>query len=310
MKRPMSLLEQADWLRRSAGVAVLDEATVVRVGGDDARSWLQGQITNDVLLLADGASCYALLLDAQGKIDCDLFVVRRGEALFLVLPRSKVDEVLARLDRYVVMEDVELARRDDLAVLTVQGPRAAEVASDDPDVHAADRLGLGGFDRLVAREALDAVRDEWVRRAVALSGGAVSDAGLALARIRAGRAALGAEAGPNTLPQEVALAGAAVSFKKGCYVGQEPVVMLEHRGKPPKRLVRVEIPPSLVGKCPVGLALDGQEIGKLTSAAPDPECPSGAVGLALVRRTQAVSGSVLASPAGDVRILDVVGPTG
>lgn len=309
MKPRMSLLEQADWLRRSAGVAVLSEACVVRVGGEDARTWLQGQVTNDVLLLDDGSSCYALLLDAQGKIDCDLFAVRRGE-LFVVLPRAKVDEVLARLDRFIVMEDVELERRDDLAVLTVQGPRAADVASNDPGVHRADRLGLGGFDRLVDREALGAAREAWVERARALSGGEVSADALELARIRAGRAALGPEAGPHTLPQEVALAGAAVSFKKGCYVGQEPVVMLEHRGKPPKRLVRVAIPPSSVGKCPVRLELESQEIGKITSAVLDPESPTGAVGLALVRRAQASRGARLSSPDGEVLTLEVVGQLG
>ena len=249
---------------------------LLRVAGDDRLTWLQGQLTQDVRGLTEGAATYGLLLHPTGKVLADLDVLCRRDDVLLVCAAEVADEVHAQLERYVMMEDVELERLPG-SVLAVQGPASVALlgalrAELGPDqVFPVDRLGLGGLVALGAEAGASA--DAELPLTVRSAGGDwVSDEAITLARLRAGRPLLGADFGPTVLPQVAGLGPRALSFAKGCYRGQEPVVMLEHRGSPPKRLVRLQC--EAASAPPAGTPLraaDDAVLGAITSAARGPD---------------------------------------
>ena len=279
MYRAMDASAEADLLTGAAGARLLDDV-VVSVVGEDAREWLHGQVTIDLRERSDEVR-YGLVLAVKGRIVGDLHVVDRGpvredeERLDLLLPAPHADAILERLEQFLVMEDVELERLP-LRVLSVQGPEAA-AAIPHPMLDRAlsiDRLGVGGLELLVPA-------DDAQNQLAALDAPAISEAGWELARLRHGRPRMGLDFGDTTLPQEAGLEKTALSFTKGCYVGQEPVVMLQHRGKPPKRLVQLRFADG-PAPAPGDPVLAGErEVGTITSAAAD---GGGAVALALVKR--------------------------
>lgn len=260
-------IRDAHRLETAAGVRAVNDA-ILRVSGSDARTWLNGQITNDVRHIEPGVAVYALSVDVRGRIVSDLRVLARGEELLVLVPADRRDPLLAHFGEYLVMEDVDLAVAEELRVITVQGPKAGEV-TEGRERFASDRLGGGGFDLLVESATADANAEELTERAAALGGGAVGIEGWELRRLRAGTPALGLDFGPDTYPQEAGLKHTAVSFQKGCYLGQEVVCMLENRGQLRRRLVRLE------GDTDVSagdeLRHEGVAVGKITSEIRDPE---------------------------------------
>jgi folate-binding protein YgfZ len=259
-------------------VAFLLDERVLRVHGDDARTWLQGQVTCDVLLR--GPSVHGLVLSATGHVITDVWVLdrsRKGETpeLWLRMPSRAFDAALKRLDRFIVMEDVELEPTDLRVIHTL-----AEPSLPSREAHATPRLAAEGWDVVVsdAEATLAELEREGFTRG--------DDALYERLRITAGKPRLGPDFGEHTLPQEAGLKSA-VSFTKGCYFGQEPVVMLEHRGKPPKRLVHIAplapSPAIVVGSAVTDA--DGREVGTITSAAPE-------AALALVKRRALEAGEL------------------
>lgn len=298
-------IEEAGWLERSAGVRALDDRVLVAVRGDDARTWLNGQVTNDVRSTAAGDAVYALAIHVKGRVLADLFVLDRGEAgLAMTLPRANLPVLLEHFDKYVIMEDVVLEPDEGTALITVQGPRAAEVVAGT-EAFACDRLGRGGFDVLVESGARDATVAALSEKARAVAGGGpVSDEAWELARLRAGRPALFVDFGDTTYPQEAGLERTAVSFQKGCYLGQEVVCMLENRGQLNRRLVSLASEAELARGAILSDA-DGKKVGEITSAVRDPES-SRTIALGFVKRAQASEGTRLASEAGPLEVTRVV----
>src|SRR5688500_15791167 len=213
----MSSATEAALLERGAGVRLLEDAVVLAVTGDDARTWLNGQVTNDVRATKRGDAVYALVIHVRGKILADTWVLDRGDELALVLPATALATVRAELEKYIIMEDVTLVDRSDLAVITVQGPRAREVIAQAPLIarglaprrdafdrprdtpeagvegpassatgtpYPCDRLGLGGFDVLAPRAHADEVKRALADAAERVGGGEVTDAGWELVRLR------------------------------------------------------------------------------------------------------------------------------
>lgn len=285
-------LAQADALTSAVGVRRLDDTVVVRVAGDDRRVWLNGQITNDVRATQRGDSVYALVLTPHGKILADLFALDRGDDLALTLPRSAADTVLARLDKYVIMEDVELTRLVDVAVLTAQGPSArtavTQAAITAARIFPCDRLGTGGFDILVPSADADAMFAVLRAAAERLGGVVVDDEGWTLAGLRGGRPRFGVDFGEHQYPQEAGLRERALSFGKGCYLGQEIVCTLESRGQLVRKLVLLDAAGAPAPATAVTLA-DGTEIGTVTSSMLDP-ATGRALAFAYVKRAHAVVG--------------------
>lgn len=268
-------------LEGGAGIRRLEDAVVLEVAGEDAHEWLNGQVTNAIRQTAPGDAVYALFTTVKGKILADGWIlhVERGDGhdvLWAVVPRSARDALLESFDKYIVMEDVEVRARDDLAVVTVQGPRAGEIVAKVPAARegawACDRLGTGGRDVVLCAD-----RVEGVTAALRDAGAEpVDEATWELVRVRRGVPRFGRDFDERSYPQEAGLKRRAVSFTKGCYVGQEVVCMLENRGKLSKRLVALELAGEAAPDTP--LESDGKTVGRITSAVADPAGPIRALG--------------------------------
>lgn len=268
--------EQLRALREGCAVRELHELTVLEVHGRDRATWLNGLVTQDTRALAPGRSVYAAAVAVKGKILADLHVHARAESLLLVVPSSQAAELAAHLDRFIVMEDVTLAPLD-AVVLALCGPGAGGL--DLGERYETARLGAAGFDLIV-----EAPRAEELRASLAAlvsSGAAVSvgDEAWEAARVLAGVPRFGVDFGSANFVQEAAITPRAVSFNKGCYLGQEVVCRLEMRGHVQKVLLRLKVD----GEVPAAgdvVRAEGAEVGVITSAA---AAPGGGEALAMIR---------------------------
>jgi tRNA-modifying protein YgfZ len=265
------------------GAAVRGRAALIWVEGTDAAGFLHGLLSNDVAALAPGGAVRALLLDAKGHVQADLRVRRdAGGAFTLVLTEDAGALVAGLLDRYHFSEDLELIGPEEAETVTLPTPAAAAAAFElvVPSI-------LPG--------AVEAVVDD-AGAAIASSGLPEAPAeALEMARIAAGAARVGRDTGPTTLVQEAALETDAVSFEKGCYLGQETVARISYRGRVNRRLRGLRLaggPPTAGGR----VLLDGTEAGRMTSAAATPDL--GPIGLAILRR-EAEDGAPVTVEAGD-----------
>ena len=280
--------EDIDALARTAGARWMDELATIVVSGEDAKAWLNGQLTNDLREVDERRAVYGLFLTPRGKILADAWVVARGEALVAMVPATVTSALLSHLEKYVIMEDVTLAVSD-ARVMSVQGLAAADIAREVDQSISCDRLGLGGFDWIVdasGAETLAGAIDAQLHR---VGGRRVSREAWEATRIERGRAAFGADFWDAHYPQEAGLETRAVSFSKGCYLGQEVVCTLENRGQINRRLVQLTSKKG--GVCPSpGEAItaeDGTVIGQVTSSA---STSSGPHSLGYVKRRLASLG--------------------
>jgi folate-binding protein YgfZ len=260
----MGQANELAWLEQTVGVLALEDRTIISVGGDDAHDWLQGQVTNQLADVAPGGSVYGFVLTLKGRILADVYVLVGEGELWLDVPAAQVDALLERFDRYIIMEDVDLEHRKDLRVITAQGPRSKELPGGG---WPADRLGLGGRQWLVPAAELEAELTSLIALSEELGGGAVSGQTWAEAHVLRGRPRFGVDFGDWTYPQESGLNPLAVSFNKGCYIGQETVVMLENRGKAPKVLWRWAIEGSVAPVAKSPIKAHDEAVGEVTSAA-------------------------------------------
>lgn len=306
-----SLAEQAEFLESSAGVRARTDITLVRVSGDDRVSWLNGQVTNDVRKIAPGESVYALAVTVRGKIMADLWVVDRGSDVRVFLPESARQTVLASFEQQIIMEDVELTTEPSLRVVSVQGARAREALDASGllgcDVYAVDELGHGGLWVVTSEAEHAGVLAQLVAGAQSAAGGEVTEDGFELARLRAGRPRFGRDFDEQNYPQEAGLKQLAVSFNKGCYLGQEVVCTLENRGRLTRQLARLE---QVSGEPPsAGSALqdgEGAKPGALTSVVVDPRLGH-ALALGYVKRAQTAPDTELHAGDARLRVLGLAG---
>jgi len=254
-----------------ASALIVNEADrgVLLVAGSERASWLNGVVTCDVTRVAPGVAAFGLLLSKVGKIQSDLYVSAHGDRLSLALSAGTEAIARAELERMLVMEDADLSSgSDDLACLSLHGPKAVElangVAASETGVTAAelDRTGLGGALLLVQRARVPAIVSELTARGGVLA----NDRAWLELRVERRVGAFGIDYGPTDNPHEAALDRVAVSWTKGCYLGQEVVFMQDARGKLKRRLVQLEVE----GPCPApGAPLTdaaGEVVGEVTSA--------------------------------------------
>ena len=278
------ILPHSLWPTRSIAIATLTDQAVIAVDGDDAQSWLNGQLTQQIADMNHGEARYSLIVNLKGRVLADAWVLHQGKRFSLIVPSSQLDVLLQRFDDYIIMEDVEISVVDDQGVVSVQGPLADDIA---PDAWPVDRLGKGGRELLVPSNETDSIAQALSEKAASLGGGVIDEANWEQARVAQGVPQFGVDFGDFTYPQEAGLQTRAVSFDKGCYLGQEAVVMLEHRGKPPKRLVHLHATAPLAEGAEIH---DGKTpAGKITSAAKDPQNSNRWWALALLKRDHAQS---------------------
>jgi aminomethyltransferase len=240
-------------------------------------------VTNTVDGLADHVGAWNLVLNAQGRIQGDLTVWREGDNLELEIAADQYDRLLAHLERFIIMDDVELVPLSSDAALGLTGPAADQVLArvglpvlSQPMTTA--RVEWNGMDLRMARDygQLAAHYALWVPEAqlsklwkFLRTGGAalVGCASLSAFRVAEGIPAYGVDIAERDLPQETSQTRA-LHFSKGCYLGQEIVERIRSRGNVHRHLRQLELSGPVP---PAGAELtlkDGASAGSITSAAP------------------------------------------
>jgi tRNA-modifying protein YgfZ len=262
---------------QSAGLVDRSDRAKFMVRGSEAADFLQGQVSNDVEALEPGSGCYATVLSHKGKLRTDLRVLR-GEDWFWLDTEAIGHVVLEHMLRtYSVGRDV---RYEDLtesrALLSLVGPAARE-RLDAPPQEEEHSFVPGEHGLYVATLlGIDVICEP----GTALDVEPVSDEAAECVRIEAGRPRLGFDMDSETMPQEAGINERAVSFTKGCYVGQETVARLHYRGRPNRHLRGLRL--SEPAERGAEIALDGKAVGRLGSTCVSPRL--GPIALALVRR--------------------------
>jgi folate-binding protein YgfZ len=287
----------------------------LRFEGRDRLAFLQALLSNDVAPLSRGGGVYAVYLTPQGRMLADLRLYERGEFLIADVPADEAAPLAARFDGLIFTEDVRVIDVSAAMVqLTVVGIGAADVLARALSIEAAAvralpvlaQLGAGGAfiartdeaDRPIYDVFVDAAeRDAAIARLESAGARRVSTELLDALRIEAGRPAFGRDMTHDTIPLEAGLLERAISTAKGCYVGQEVIVRVLHRGggRVVKRLVKLVFPSTLTRAPSPGAALldDGREVGRLTSLAFSPAAGR-YVALGYVHRDAAEPGRRLA----------------
>jgi len=264
-----SVTEQVGWARGSTLVVSAPERCVLEVTGGDRLSWLNGLLTCELLSRRDGDAIHGLAVAQKGKIVSDVVVLVGAARALLVVQSTAVDALVASFEHHLMMEDAELRRLEGQAVWFAHGPRAGELLAAlrgaGADGGLLDVTGAGGAVLVTTDD--DAARGA-IHVAAAAAGGGVGDHdGWEAVRVLSGVPRFGVDFDGATYPQEAALEGSAVSFSKGCYLGQEVVCMLQLRGHVKRRLVSLVIeapePPSPHAAVDDG---SGASVGEVTSA--------------------------------------------
>ena len=290
-------------LRESAVIGSISPRAQIAVAGPDRATYLQGLLTNDVQALAEGSGCYAAWLSPQGRMLTDMHVLQSSGMILLDVPAGQASAVLARLDQFLFSEDVRIeSLAEAMTGVWVHGPKAAAVIErvihglagltnwndyhhdtgtfDGNPVSVAriDQVGVPGYCVFLARAA------EALFVAAAIEDGArvVGAEALDAARIEAGYPLFGVDMTDDTIPLEAGIDQRAISFTKGCFVGQEVVIRVLHRGG--GRVVKKLVGLKLSAEADVGATiLSGErEIGMLTSVGTSPRF--GVIALGYVHR--------------------------
>ena len=269
----MIATSEYELLSESAGLVDRSDRAKFLVRGGEAAEFLQGQVSNDVEALEPGTGCYAVILNHKGKLRTDLRVLR-GEDFIWLDTESIGHAVVAHmlrtyaLGRDVQWEDVSATRE----LVSVVGPAARELF-EGPEHSFKERDG-----RMYVATALGV--DVIGEPGLALDFETVSEEAAECLRIESGRPRLGFDMDADTMPQEAGINERAVSFSKGCYVGQETVARLHYRGKPNRHLRGLRLAePAERG---TDVLLGEKVVGRLGSVCVSPRL--GPIALALVRR--------------------------
>jgi folate-binding protein YgfZ len=288
-----ALREEAGFLAR-AGRAMLD------VTGSEAADYLQGQLTNDIEAIAPGAGAYSALLDRKGHMQGDMRVLRLDpETLWLDLEPSAMPAVLRHLSMYKIGRDVGIVDATEArALISVLGPAAVQAAGTGPlgPEGSHREVTVGGIaaravatdlgvDLLCAAESMAELQGALRAGAVA----EVSEDAAEIVRVESGRPRFGHEMTTETIPQEAGINERAVSFTKGCYIGQETVARLHYKGKPNRHLrgLRSRVPVEAGEEVRAG----DKVVGRVGTAVLSPAL--GPVALAILRREAEPGAEVL-----------------
>jgi folate-binding protein YgfZ len=324
----MSLADQYRIIAAQAGWIDKTGRGRLRVEGRDAGTFLHALLSNDILSLRPGQGAYATYLTPQGRLIADLAVYHRGDHFLADVPPGQAAPLAARLDNVIFTEDVRVSDVSDRFVHLGVSGGAAEVVvaralggdagvlralpvrshvevgpalvvrTDDAAVPSLDIIGpVGAREEMVSRLA-DAGVVEMPAQ--------IADAW----RIEAGRPAFGADMTGETIPLEAGLLERAISLEKGCYVGQEVIVRVLHRGggRVARRLVRLVFDRSADRPPAPGTALSTEagEVGRVTSAAWSPRLER-VVALGYVHRDTAEVGRRVSTAAAGAEITGLAG---
>lgn len=285
-------LEEYRALRETAGVLDLSFRSRLRLTGADRQRFLHGQVTNNILDLDAGEGCYAALVTARGRMQSDLNVYCLTEEILLDFEPGFRDPVMERLGKYIIADDVQVETMEtQFGLASVQGPQAGAVVQQclprlplpvqsmvitriqDPSLRAVvcmnNPRGVAvGFDLWVPLTALPALLEHLLAVAGARGGRACGWDALEMVRIEAGIPRFGLDMDETNLPPETGIEQRAISYTKGCYIGQEVIARIRTYGQVARSLRGLR----LADRLPIlprkgdKLFHAGKEVGTLTSA--------------------------------------------
>jgi folate-binding protein YgfZ len=246
-------------------------ADALLVTGKDRVRWLNGMVTCDVAKIPAGGASYGLHVGKQGKIAAELWIHVGDTDVLVAAPAGRGAELVEALDRYLIMEDCVIAPAPGAwSFALALGPEAAALAT-----LARERGLRAGVGRRAGQAALVAgdpgAAQAWQDEAAAREGVLRADeATWERARVALGIGAYGVDFDGSAYPQEAAVEADAVSFSKGCYLGQEAVFMMQERGHPPRRLVQLAVDGDALPEAGAAVATaDGAPVGAITSRVTD-----------------------------------------
>jgi len=270
-------------LLSGCGLYDLSWRAKIKITGGDRVRWLNGMVTNNVRDLAAGHGIYAFMLNAQGRIQADLYAFQRGESLLVDTERQQRDNILQLFDRYIIADDVEIADiSDTLTAVGLTGPQSREVLQR-AGVAVPDLAYLQFADVVFGQTSVtvlhsgEEARESWqvwlAPEHVAQLWTALVNAGarptgaaaLNLFRVARGIPQFGVDIRDRDLPQETGQTRA-LNFTKGCYLGQEIVERIRSRGAVHRQFSAFEVEGELPAVGTKILA-DGKEVGEITSSA-------------------------------------------
>ena len=234
-----------------AGLIELSERGRIRVSGSEATMFLNGLVTNDVKSLAENRWMPAVFPTVQGRLIGAVRMARVKDGFLIDTERASHDAVLKTISRFTMAGDFKVSDlSEETSLLSVQGQRAAEVVEKVLSTSVSDlpRNGVSGHEGVTIIRAthtaedgfdlvFDATRTAELRQALQNAGATlVDDETFEILRVEAGIARFGRDMDETNVIPEINLDDA-VSFTKGCYVGQEIIVRIKHRGHPAKKLV-------------------------------------------------------------------------
>lgn len=306
-------LSEYQAVREQVGLLDSSFRVQVRMTGEDRVSFLQGIVSNDIKALRPGEGCAATLLTEQGRLVADLRVYALESALLLDVDTRIKDKAMETLSRFIIADDVELEDMSEQQVtLALQGPLATHVLTaarvslvlskafqhgeatiGGALVHIvrADDTGSDGYELLVPRGHADQVWETLLRMGEPFGIQPVGWTALNLLRVEAGIPWYGVDMDESRIVLEVGLEHA-ISFKKGCYLGQEVVERASSRGHVNRKLSGLLVQGETMPVSGDKLFHDAQEVGWVTSAIVSPRCGR-PIALAYVRREHLAVGTQL-----------------
>jgi folate-binding protein YgfZ len=308
-------IRNGDWLaehkalRESAGILDLSFRSRICLVGNDRVRFLHGQVTNDIKRLGVGEGCYAAIVTAKGKMESDINVLNLQDELLLDLEPALTEKISQRLEKFIVADDVQIVdAAPHYGLLSVQGPKAGEVVRDFgifseiprkplasmkiSDANFGDiylvnnaRLNSVGFDLFIPNNALSAFAERLITATKKIGGCVAGFMAFDTVRIEAGIPRFGVDMDETNLPLECGIESRAVSYKKGCYIGQEVINRIHSIGHVNKELRGLRLADELKTLPAHGdkLFQDGKEVGYITSAVKSPALNAN-IALGYIRR--------------------------
>jgi folate-binding protein YgfZ len=300
---------------------VRPDLSAFAVTGSERLPWLNGLVTQEVAKLPSGAGAYGLAVGKTGKITAELWFLAGSEQVMVIVARDRIEMLREHLDKHLIMEDAEIGPLLDRGVIFAHGVWSAMGAPPpNPEVRdlVTEARALGGDAAMVdwtgRGDAAVILAPEGKLEATVTALLAAAGAGSALAteaswealRIAWGLPRFGVDYDDQSLPQEASLERLAVSFTKGCYLGQETVFMVEKRGHPKKKLVRLVVEGEAELLAGTELTLpEGSAVGAVTSATHAPE--GGSLAIGSVKYKYAVAEAALLAGGRAARVLGLAG---
>ena len=256
----------------------LSNRAKIRVTGGDRVRFLNGQLTNDLKDAKPGQTTYACVLTVKGKLCGDLFVTPIEDTFLLDCHPALRETLPARLEKYAIADDVAFSEQtDEFSLFHTLTPKLPDGIFPEGTVSSSNRFGLEGHDLLVP-VTLKNVVHQLLKESV------LPAAELETFRIERGIPEWGHELNEDVIPNEAGLDQRAISYTKGCYVGQEVISRLKSLGHVNRKLCGVQLLEDSVLTSGAKLVNDsGQQTGFVTSAARSPQLGAW-IGLAYVKR--------------------------